>query len=80
MAIIQMCPVPTSAAKPTDDDIASLFCVSDGIPALEKRGEDTSRHTSIHIQGKMNMPVWNSSLVSDGLRGVTYKVLYLISS
>ena len=39
MAIIQMLPVPTSAAKPTYDDMASLFwkhilCVSEGIPAV----------------------------------------------
>ena len=39
MAIIQMIPVPTSAAKPTYDDMASLFwkyllCVSEGIPAV----------------------------------------------
>ena len=38
MAIIQMLPVPTSAAKPTYDDMAPLFwkhvvCVSEGIPA-----------------------------------------------
>ena len=80
MAIIQMFQVSTSAAKLTDDDIASLFCVSNGIPAREKGGEDMSRHTSIHIQGKMNMPVWKSSLVSDSFKGVFYKVLYLISS
>ena len=42
MAIIQMFPVPTSAATSTDDAIASLFCVSDGIPAREKHGEDMS--------------------------------------
>ena len=39
MAIIQMLPVPTSAAKPTYDYMASLFlkhvlCVSEGIPAV----------------------------------------------
>ena len=50
-----MFPVPTSAAKPTVDDIASVFCVSDGIPAHEKHGEDMSRHTSIHIQGKIKI-------------------------
>ena len=38
VAIIQMLPVPTSAAKPTYDDMAPLFrkhvlCVSEGIPA-----------------------------------------------
>ena len=38
MAIIQMLPVPTSAAKPTYDHMAPLFwthvfCVSEGIPA-----------------------------------------------
>ena len=38
MAIIQMLPVPTSAAKSTYDGMASLFwkhvlCVSEGIPA-----------------------------------------------
>ena len=38
MAIIQMLPDPTSAAKPTYDDMAPLFwnnvlCVSEGIPA-----------------------------------------------
>ena len=38
-----MFPVPTSAAKQPDDDIASLFCVSDGIPACGKCGEDMSR-------------------------------------
>ena len=80
MAIIQMFSVPTSAAKPTDDDIVSLFCVSDGIPAHEKGGGDMSRYTSIHIQGKMNMPVCKISLVSDSFKGVIYKVLYLISS
>ena len=36
MAWLQMLPVPTAAAKPTYDDMASLFwkhvlCVSDGI-------------------------------------------------
>ena len=73
MAIIKMLPVPTSAAFPTYDDMASLFwnhvlCVSETIPAVhvmfdkylanslktktrEKRGEDMSRHTSVHIQG-----------------------------
>ena len=72
MAIIQILPVPASAAKPTYDDMASLFwkhvlCVSEGIPAVhvvfdkylakslktqtcKKRGEDMSRHTSVHIQ------------------------------
>ena len=39
MAIIQMLPLPTSAASPTYDDMASLFwkhvlCVSEGIPAV----------------------------------------------
>ena len=38
MVIIQMLPVPTSAAKPTYDDMAPLvwkhvLCVSEGIPA-----------------------------------------------
>ena len=39
MAIIKMLPVPTSAAIPTHDDMASLFwkhvlCVSESIPAI----------------------------------------------
>ena len=39
MAIIQMLPEPTSAAKPTYNDMALLFwkhvlCVSEGIPAV----------------------------------------------
>ena len=39
MAIMQMLPVPLSAAKPTYDDMASLFwkhvlCVSEGIPVV----------------------------------------------
>ena len=90
MAIIQMLPVPTSAAKPTYDDMASLFwkhvlCVSEGIPAVhvvfdryllnslksqtrEKRGDDVSRLTSVHIQGKMNIPDWKSSLTNGSFK------------
>ena len=74
MAIIQMVPVPTSAAKQAYEDMASLFwkhvlCVSEGIPAVhvvfdrypvnslkpqtrEKRGDDMSRLTSVHIKVK----------------------------
>ena len=70
MAIIKMLPVPTSAAIPTYDDMASLFwkhvlCVSESIPVVhvmfdkylanilktQTRGEDMSRHTTVHIQG-----------------------------
>ena len=90
MAIVQMLPIPTTAAKPTYDDMASLFwkrimCVSEGIPTIhavfdrylenslksqtrEKRGEDMSRHTTVHIQGKMNIPDWKSSLVSSSFK------------
>ena len=79
MDIIQIFLVPTSTAKPPDDDKTSLFCVSDGIPARVKRGEDMSRHTSMHIQGKMNMPVWKSFLDSGSFKGELTKFynLYL---
>ena len=84
MAIIQVLPVLTSAAKPARDDIASLFwkhvfCISNGIPAREKHGEDMSRHKSVHKQGKMHMPVWKSSLVSGSFKGELTKfyTLYL---
>ena len=87
MAIIQMAPVPTSAAKSTYGDMASLFwkyvlCVSEGIPAVhvvfdrylvnslksqtrEKRGDDMSRLTSVHIKGKMIGKVLTSMAASN---------------
>ena len=101
MAIIQMVAVPTSAAKPTYDGMASLFwkhvlCVSEGIPAVhvvfdgyllnsmksqtrEKRGDDMSRLTSVHIKGKMNIPDWKSSLVNGSFKPelIKFYTLYL---
>ena len=86
MAIIQMLQASASVAKPTYNDMASLFwkyilSASRGVQNIhvvfdryienslklqtrEKRGEDLSRSTPAHIQGKMNIPDWKSSLAS----------------
>ena len=34
----------------------------------EKRGDDMSRLTSVHINGKMNIPDWKSSLVNGSFK------------
>ena len=40
----------------------------------EKRGKDNSKHTTVHIQGKMTIPDWKSSLVSSSLKAELTKV------
>ena len=45
----------------------------------EKRGDNMSRLTSVHIKGKMNITDWKSSLVNGSFK-TELTVLYLISS